>query len=103
MLINTLLKYFDQYNIRYDVKDQMLIIKSEILMKDFMMIKRIIKRYNLKVKEIRVIEIKQEDKDRMIEFFDSHAHYNDEQFDGDRDELLENLCMKKLWNQIKQS
>lgn len=58
MLINTLLKYFDQYNIRYDVKDQMLIIKSEILMKDFMMIKRIIKRYNLKVKEIRVIEIK---------------------------------------------
>lgn len=58
MLIDTLLKYFDQYNIRYDVKDQMLIIKSEILMKDFMMIKRIIKRYNLKVKEIRVIEIK---------------------------------------------
>lgn len=58
MLIDTLLKYFDQYNIRYDVKDQMLIIKSEILMKDFMMIKRIIKRYNLKVKEIRVMEIK---------------------------------------------
>ena len=58
MLIDTLLNYFDQYNIRYDVKDQMLIIKSEILMKDFMMIKRIIKRYNLKVKEIRVIEIK---------------------------------------------
>lgn len=58
MLIDTLLNYFNQYNIRYDVKDQMLIIKSEILMKDFMMIKRIIKRYNLKVKEIRVIEIK---------------------------------------------
>lgn len=58
MLIDTLLKYFDQYNIRYDVKAQMLIIKSEILMKDFMMIKRIIKRYNLKVKEIRVIDIK---------------------------------------------
>ena len=55
MLIDTLLKYFDQYNIRYDVKDQMLIIKSEILIKDFMTIKRIIKRYNLKVKEIRVI------------------------------------------------
>ena len=55
MLIDTLLKYFDQYNIRYDVKDQMLIIKSEILMKDFMTIKRTIKRYNLKVKEIRVI------------------------------------------------
>lgn len=58
MLIDTLLNYFNQYNIRYDVKDQMLIIKSEILMKDFMMIKRIIKRYNLKVKEIRVMEIK---------------------------------------------
>lgn len=55
MLIDTLLKYFDQYNIRYDVKDQMLIIKSEILMKDFMTIKRTIKRYNLEVKEIRVI------------------------------------------------
>lgn len=55
MLIDMLLKYFDQYNIRYDVKDQMLIIKSEILMKDFMTIKRTIKRYNLKVKEIRVI------------------------------------------------
>lgn len=40
MLIDTLLKYFDQYNIRYDVKDQMLIIKREILMKDFMTIKK---------------------------------------------------------------
>ena len=27
----------------------------------------------------------------MIEFFDSHAHYNDEQFDGDRDELIEKM------------
>ncbi len=27
----------------------------------------------------------------MIEFFDSHAHYNDEQFDNDRDELIEKM------------
>ena len=27
----------------------------------------------------------------MIEFFDSHAHYNDEQFNNDRDELIEKM------------
>ena len=27
----------------------------------------------------------------MVEFFDSHAHYNDEQFDNDRDELIEKM------------
>ena len=27
----------------------------------------------------------------MIEFFDSHAHYNDEQFENDRDELIEKM------------
>ena len=27
----------------------------------------------------------------MIEFFDSHAHYNDEKYDEDRDELIENM------------
>ena len=27
----------------------------------------------------------------MMEFFDSHAHYNDEQFDNDRDELIEKM------------
>ena len=26
--------------------------------------------------------------------FDSHAHYDDEQFDGDRDELLQSLPSK---------
>lgn len=58
MLINKLIEKFSKYNIRYDVKGKMLIIKSEILIKDFMTIKRIIKKYNLKVKEIRVMEIK---------------------------------------------
>ncbi len=30
----------------------------------------------------------------MIEFFDSHAHYNDQQYDNDRDELI-----KKMYNE----
>lgn len=30
----------------------------------------------------------------MIEFFDSHAHYNDEQYNNDRDELI-----KKMYNE----
>ena len=28
--------------------------------------------------------------------FDSHAHYDDEQFDGDRDELLRSLPSKGI-------
>lgn len=40
MLINKLIETFSKYNIRYDVKDKILIIKSEILIKDFMTIKK---------------------------------------------------------------
>ena len=29
--------------------------------------------------------------------FDSHAHYDDKQFDGDRDELLKSLSSKGVY------
>ena len=35
-----------------------------------------------------------------MKLFDSHAHYNDEKFDEDRDELLKELCNKNVSNVI---
>ena len=36
----------------------------------------------------------------MIEFFDSHAHYNDEQFDNDRYELIEQMYKEGITKMI---
>ena len=30
--------------------------------------------------------------------FDTHAHYDDEQFDTDRDELLSSMAGRRRWN-----
>jgi len=35
-----------------------------------------------------------------MQLFDSHAHYNDEKFDEDRDELLKNMCKENIKNII---
>ena len=35
-----------------------------------------------------------------MEFFDSHAHYNDERFNNDREEILQNLLLKEKITKI---
>ena len=30
--------------------------------------------------------------------FDTHAHYDDEQFDTDRDELLSSMAARDIWS-----
>jgi len=35
-----------------------------------------------------------------MKLFDSHAHYNDEKFDEDREELLKNMCKENITNII---
>lgn len=54
-MIAEIIEKYSQYHLRYDVKDKMLITREPMLVKDLVNIKNIIKKYNLDVKEIRIL------------------------------------------------
>lgn len=55
MIIGKIIERYKQYNLYYDVVNQVLISKKPMLVSDFVNIRNIIKENNLRIKEIRII------------------------------------------------
>lgn len=54
-MINELMKKYKQYRMRYDPSNKTLFIYTPMLVKDYVNLKNIIKRYKLEIEDIRLI------------------------------------------------